>query len=81
MRLKTYGRDTTPSWFAPFETQVAELRRDDPLERQLGHFCAVIRGETAPLVTVDDGLQNLRVVQAIAAASRSGKRIELGAAN
>jgi predicted dehydrogenase len=81
MRLKTYGRDTTPSWFAPFERQVAELRRDDPLERQLGHFCAVIRGETAPLVTVHDGLQNLRVVEAIAAASRSGKRIELGAAN
>jgi predicted dehydrogenase len=77
MRLRTFGRDTAPSWFAPFDTQVVDLRRDDPLERQLGHFCAVIRGESAPLVTVHDGLQNLRVVEAIAAAARSGTRIEV----
>jgi predicted dehydrogenase len=70
MRLRTFGPDTAPSWFAPFDTQVVDLRRDDPLERQLGHFCAVIRGESAPLVTVHDGLQNLRVVDAIAAAAR-----------
>jgi predicted dehydrogenase len=59
----------------PFDTDVAEVRRDDPLERQLDHFCAVIRGEAEPLITVHDGLQNLRVVEAIAAAARSGSTV------
>ncbi|MDN0081695.1 Gfo/Idh/MocA family oxidoreductase [Crenobacter sp. SG2305] len=43
-----------------------------PLAPPLEHFCAVIRGEVEPLVTVRDGLQNLRVVEAIAEAARTG---------
>jgi predicted dehydrogenase len=48
----------------------------DPLERQLAHFCAVVRGEAAPLVTVRDGLQNLKITEAIAEAARTGRIIE-----
>jgi predicted dehydrogenase len=77
MRLKSYSRDVEKSWFMPFDTDVAEVRRDDPLERQLDHFCAVIRGEAEPLITVHDGLQNLRVVEAIAAAARSGSTVSI----
>ena len=44
----------------------------DPLERQLAHFCEVIRGNADPLVSVRDGLQNLRVVDAIAESARTG---------
>ena len=71
MRLKVYDRKEDRSWWKPFRTEVADVDRADPLERQLEHFCAVIRGEAKPLVTARDGLQNLRVTEAIALAART----------
>ncbi|MDF3834572.1 Gfo/Idh/MocA family oxidoreductase [Cupriavidus basilensis] len=76
MRLKTYARDEDRSWFKPFQASVAELEREDPLACQLAHFCDVIRGAAAPLVTVHDGLQNLRVTEAIAEAARTGRIVD-----
>ncbi|KDP86447.1 Gfo/Idh/MocA family oxidoreductase [Cupriavidus basilensis] len=73
MRLKTCARDNDSSWSKPFQASVAGLVREDPLERQLTHFCDVIRGTAKPLVTVQDGLQNLRVTEAIAEAARTGR--------
>ncbi len=75
MRLKVYERDEDRSWWKPFRTAVAEVERSDPLARQLAHFCAVIRGDAKPLVNARDGLQNLRVTEAIAEAARTGKVI------
>lgn len=78
MRLKTYGRKEDRSWFKPFETSVADVDRADPLERQLAHFCDVITGTAQPLVSVYDGLQNLRIVEAIAEATRTGAIVNTG---
>ena len=41
------------------------------------HFGAVVRGEAEPLVSARDGLANLRVTEAIAEASRSGRVVAL----
>ena len=49
-----------------------ELAVVDPLERQIAHFADVIRGNAKPLVSARDGLQNLRVVDAIVEAAKSG---------
>jgi len=76
MRLKTYGAAQVPSWFEPFATSVAAVDRRDPLELQLAHFCAVIRDEATPLVTALDGLQNLKIVEAIAVAAKSGAVVQ-----
>jgi len=73
MRLKRYARPDERSWWTPFETSTLPVERADPLERQLEHFCAVIRGEAPPLVSVRDGLQNLRVTEAVAEAARTGR--------
>lgn len=73
MRLKTYGKKEDRSWWKPFHVSVAELDRADPLERQLEHFCAVIRDEAKPLVTARDGLENLRITEAIVEAARTGQ--------
>jgi predicted dehydrogenase len=78
MRLKTYARKEDRSWFKPFETSVADIDRTDPLERQLTHFCDVIAGTAQALVTISDGLQNLRVVEAIAEAARTGAIVRTG---
>ena len=73
MRLKYYGKREDRSWWKPFETAVASLDEADPLERQLAHFCQVIRGEAEPLVSVRDGLRNLQIVDAISEAARTGQ--------
>jgi predicted dehydrogenase len=77
MRLRTYPRREDRSWWKPFETRVVPIDRTDPLERQLVHFCAVLRDEAAPCVSVRDGLQNLRVTEAIAEAARGGRLVLL----
>jgi predicted dehydrogenase len=79
MRLKTYPRAQDRSWWQPFEVGTVGMVRDDPLGHQIEHFRAVIRGEAAPLVSARDGLQNLRVTEAIAQAARSGGTVELTA--
>jgi len=75
MRLRTYRNADERSWWRPFETQVLAVEDVDPLARQLAHFCAVIRDEAAPLVPVRDGLQNLRVTEAIGAAAATGRMV------
>jgi predicted dehydrogenase len=72
MRLKYYERNEDRSWFKPFTARTVPLRREDPLALQIEHFAAVIRGEQEPLVTCRDGLQNLRVTDAIHEAARTG---------
>jgi predicted dehydrogenase len=73
MRLKYYAKEEDRSWWKPFSTDVVPLARKDPLALQIEHFAAVIRGEVEPLVTARDGLQNLRVTDAIALAARTGR--------
>ena len=71
MRLKTYPRAEDRSWWKPFEEGVVGMVRDDPLTHQIEHFGAVVRGEAKPLVvSARDGLQNLRITEAIATAAK-----------
>lgn len=77
MRLKTYPRDEDRSWWKPFEIGQVGLVRDDPIERQMAHFGAVVRGECAPLVSARDGLTNLCVTEAIVRAAESGQTVRL----
>ena len=77
MRLKSYPGPEARSWWKPFEVGVVGLVREDPLQRQMEHFGAVVRGEARPLVSAQDGLQNLRVTEAIVAAARSGATVRL----
>jgi predicted dehydrogenase len=72
MTLKRYPREADRSWHKPLEVSVVPLEVVDPLERQLAHFCDVIRGTAQPLVSARDGLQNLRIVEAIAESARTG---------
>lgn len=77
MRLKSYPGPEGRSWWKPFEVGVVGLVREDPLQRQMEHFGAVVRGEARPLVSARDGLQNLRVTEAIGEAARSGGTVRL----
>lgn len=73
MRLRYYERKEDRSWFKPFTARTVPLGREDPLALQIEHFAAVIRGDQEPLVTCRDGLQNLRVTDAVAEAAKTGR--------
>ena len=77
MRLKTYPRAEDRSWWKPFEVGVVGMVREDPLKRQMEHFGAAVRGEVAPLVSARDGLQNLRVTEAITLAAATGQLVRI----
>jgi predicted dehydrogenase len=79
MRLKTYPRAEDRSWWKPFDMGSVAMERDDPIRQQMEHFGAVVRGQATPLVSARDGLANLRVTEAIAAAAASGTTIEVSA--
>ena len=76
MRMKSWRNDEDRSWWKPFETSVADVTRDDPLRLQIEHFARVIRGEAEPLVSVRDGLQNLKITEAIVQAARTGSIVD-----
>jgi predicted dehydrogenase len=78
MRLAVY--DGEPSWWRPMRREVLEVEAADPLERQVEHFAAVVRGETQPLVTARDGARNLRIVAAIAEAARTARAVDVTSA-
>lgn len=61
------------SWWEPIEKTSLEYEAQDPLRLQLRHFTEVIRGMAEPLVSGREGMQTLRVVEAIkrAAATRT----------
>lgn len=65
-RIKRYRDDIEPSWLEPFEAEVVDVPRAEPLACQLEHFVQVIRGTAAPLVSALDGLRNLEITEAIA---------------
>jgi len=73
MRLERYGSAADQSWHKSLAKSVIALEVVDPLERQIAHFADVIRGKAEPLVSARDGLQNLRVVDAIVEAATSGR--------
>ena len=72
MRVQRYLKAEDRSWHKVLEESVVELEVVDPLERQIAHFVDVIRGKAKPLVSARDGLQNLRVVDAIVEAAKTG---------
>jgi len=73
MRLKRFDEKEERSWYLPMHASVLALSREDPLVLQMQHFVRVVRGQEAPRVSARDGLQNLRVTEAIhEAASGAG---------
>ncbi len=76
--LTLWSHDQKPDWWSPINTETLMFEPADPLEEQMRHFCRVIRGEEAPLVSAEEGYRSLRVIEAIQRASETGERIELG---
>jgi predicted dehydrogenase len=76
MRLKIFPAER--SWYQPFEMSTVDIERTDPLANQVAHFAAVIRGEAEPVVSGRNGLNTLRVTEAVTSAARTGALVDTG---
>lgn len=72
MRIRRVSSGQEASWWQPLATEVVSVEEVDPLARQLAHFLDVVRHLAMPLVSVTDGLNNLRVIEAILEAADTG---------
>ncbi|MFV0457939.1 MAG: Gfo/Idh/MocA family protein [Actinomycetales bacterium] len=75
MRLTVF--EGKRSWWEPLTTRWESVRREDPLAGQVAHFAQVIRGEASPICSARDGLNTLRVVEAVVESARSGAPVRL----
>jgi predicted dehydrogenase len=78
MRIKSYANDADRSWWKPFEVSTIDMQRSDPIAHQMEHFGAVVRGEVAPIVSAFDGMQNLKITEAIVLSAKTGKVVQTG---
>lgn len=69
-----------PGWASPLATERLDAATADPLERQLRHFCAVVRGEAAPLIDGADATRTLAVTLGVLEAARTGMPVSLDSA-
>jgi predicted dehydrogenase len=76
MELWSYPGDS--GWYAPLARGNLAVEDADPLVEQLRHFCAVIDRRETPLVSVEDAMGTLAVVEAVREAARSGARVTPG---
>ncbi len=53
------------SWWEPIGHDDYDVTSDDPLDAQISHFCRVIAGQEKPLVSGEEGLRTLLVIEAI----------------
>jgi predicted dehydrogenase len=77
MRLKFHPTPEAPSWHVPFTEEVIPVVRADPLKLQLDNFLDVILGLAEPVVTAFDGMQNVKVAEAIRRSAETKALVEL----
>jgi predicted dehydrogenase len=76
MELWSYAQQ--PGWYAPLSRETIAPPSFDPLAEQLRHFCAVIAGREQPLISAEDAMGTLAVVEAISEAARTGQKVSPG---
>jgi predicted dehydrogenase len=76
MRMKSYANNEDRSWWKPFDVSVVDMQRSDPIANQMEHFVKVVRGEAKPLVSSFDGMQNLKITEAIVQSAKTGQVIQ-----
>ncbi|MDU8942107.1 Gfo/Idh/MocA family protein [Ovoidimarina sediminis] len=64
-------------WWEPMEGRRIEVVSEDPLVRQIQHFREVIEGRASPLVSGEEGLRTLRVIEAIKHSAEERRGVDL----
>jgi predicted dehydrogenase len=75
--MRLWRHEGGTSWWNPITAAAMPVSSSDPLINQIAHFEDVIRGTAEPLVTGEEGLKTLRVVEAIQIAAQSQKLVQI----
>lgn len=77
LRLYRYPSDKG-SWLEPVWEEVLVVQPNDPMTAELLHFIRVIEGQEEPLVTAEDGLLALQVIEAIRKSDEARAAVRVG---
>jgi predicted dehydrogenase len=77
MKHVHYASPSAAGWLQPLQTEEIPVQQQDPLVRQIDHFCAVIQGEENPRTSGEDALRTLSVIRAVLDSGGSGKPMAL----
>ena len=76
--LKHWYNKGERSWWKPMYHKDMNIRLSRfTLINQINHLCDVVTGKAKPKVTGEDGLQSLKIFDAIIKSSKSGKKISI----
>jgi predicted dehydrogenase len=64
-------------WWTPIRSARSIVPEQDPLTLQMHHFCAVVRGETKPVLDARGGTRTLETTLAVKTAAETGEVIRL----
>ena len=76
-QLDLWHHPSKASWWAPLERERLSFVPQHPLGLQIANFCAVISGTAKPVVSGREGLNTLRVIDAIKRAAESGNLVSV----
>ncbi len=76
-KLEVWSNLDKRSWWEPLHVTRIFAVDEDPLRLQIQHFCRVIRGELPPLVSGREGLNTLKVIEAVTQAAAFGQQVEI----
>jgi predicted dehydrogenase len=75
--MRLWQHEGGTSWWNPIQATAMPVSSSDPLINQIAHFRDVISGTATPLVTGEEGLKTLRVVEAIQTAAHTQSLVQL----
>jgi predicted dehydrogenase len=75
--LEVWSNPDKRSWWEPFRAERVYAVAEDPLRLQVRNFARVIRGTERPLVSGREGLNTLKVIEAVKVSAREGRQVRI----
>ena len=77
--MRLWRHDGEKSWWNAISATAMPRASSDPLINQIAHFADVVRGTATPLVTAQEGLRTMQVVEAIQKAAETQSLVHIDA--
>ena len=77
MELWRYAGGGSQGWQHPLEKRTLHTELENPLEKQLKHFCEVVRGLATPAVDGEEGVRSLAVALAALKSGMSNRPVDV----